>query len=403
MGFNRVSGNLLATAHDGDLRIWDLRKGSCPIQYITAHLARIHGINWSHNHESKLTTASQDGTVKYFDINNPRRAERIITTFSPVWRARYTPFADGLVTVIVPNMRRGENSILLWKNGCQTTPICSFVGHTDVILDFAFRPNRSNLNEMELVTWSRDQTLRIWKIDEKMQKACGKDSDDDDTLLGDINLHKSNQIELCSLQHEFSLLNIPNIDVEKLDAVKRCAMVRISANGHAVMLEVNFPLEYPTQGYNPEFRFLQGTSLNDNLSINLMKVLKTSASHRVKKGRTCLEQCLRALVTALKKSTSGGDKRYLQLQSPRLEGALSSALHDACVPFPKTSGARFNQNGHLVTFSRPLNIKRLNLQHHNTTPRALSALSGGYLGNVMGSQPVLYRDLQDSVFIKIRF
>lgn len=114
VGFNRVSGNLLATAHDGDLRIWDQRKGTCPVQYITAHLARyilrqkniiifmfyiyfyfyfkfrIHGINWSHRHETHLTTASQDGTVKYFDINNPRRAERIITTSSPVWRARYT-------------------------------------------------------------------------------------------------------------------------------------------------------------------------------------------------------------------------------------------------------------------------------------------------------------------------
>lgn len=51
---------------------------------------RIHGINWSHKQETHLTTASQDGTVKYFDINNPRRAEKIITTSSPVWRARYT-------------------------------------------------------------------------------------------------------------------------------------------------------------------------------------------------------------------------------------------------------------------------------------------------------------------------
>lgn len=50
----------------------------------------IHGINWSHKQETHLTTASQDGTVKYFDINNPRRAEKIITTSSPVWRARYT-------------------------------------------------------------------------------------------------------------------------------------------------------------------------------------------------------------------------------------------------------------------------------------------------------------------------
>lgn len=65
VGFNRVSGNLIATAHDGDLRIWDIRKGSIPIQYITAHLARIHGINWSHKEETHLATASQDGTVKY--------------------------------------------------------------------------------------------------------------------------------------------------------------------------------------------------------------------------------------------------------------------------------------------------------------------------------------------------
>lgn len=110
VGFNRVSGNLIATAHDGDLRIWDIRKGSRPVQYITAHLNRIHGINWSHHEESNLITASQvkdcfknsknglkfknlslnfkiffqDGSVKFFDINNPRRAERIITTATPV-------------------------------------------------------------------------------------------------------------------------------------------------------------------------------------------------------------------------------------------------------------------------------------------------------------------------------
>jgi hypothetical protein len=122
-----------------------------------------------------------------------------------------------------------------------------------------------------------------------------------------------------------------------------------------------------------------------------MKTLKVTANQRLKKGRTCLEQCLRALVTQLKKSTSGGDdKGHLRLQSPRLEGALSSALHDACVPFPRTSGARFSQVGILVTFSKPLNTKRISLKTHNTTPRALSALSGGYLGNVMGSQPILY-------------
>lgn len=333
VGFNRVSGNLLATAHDGDLRIWDQRKGSCPIQYITAHLARIHGINWSHKQETHLTTASQDGTVKYFDIVNPRRAEKIITTASPVWRARYTPFADGLITVIVPHLGRGENSLLLWNNSQQKKPICSFVGHTDVILDFAFRPNRSHSRNMELVTWSRDQTLRIWRIDEKLQKLCGSEKyEDDDLIMDDLTNHKSldqntedtQSTASCSLQHEFSLLNtnIPHIDVEVLDPIKRNAMVRISANGHIVMLQVSFTLDYPNPGTIPEFSYCKGTSLDEHLSTSLMKVLKTCAMQRTKKGRTCLEQCLRALVTALKKSTSGGDKGHLRLQSPRLEGLL---------------------------------------------------------------------------------
>ncbi|XP_058820049.1 GATOR complex protein Wdr59 isoform X1 [Topomyia yanbarensis] len=415
VGFNRVSGNLVATAHDGDLRIWDQRKGSCPIQYITAHLSRIHGINWSHDHETSLSTASQDGTVKYFDINNPRRAEKIITTSCPVWRARYTPFADGLVTISVPHQGRGEHSLLMWNNSKQDTPICSLAGHTDVVLDFAWRRNSLVDSDPELITWSRDQTLRIWRIDEEVRKLCERfTSEDDDGLVIEegSNLSKvssGNSMKSptrekqpsVSLQHEFSLLNpnIPHIDIEVLDPTKRTATVRISVNGYVIMLQVNFPQQYPNNGIGPEFVYCQGTSLDDNLSVTLMKVLRMTASQRVKKGRTCLEQCLRALVTQLKKSTSNGDK-HLRLQSPRLEGALSSALHDACVPFPKTSGARFNQVGILVTFSRPLNTKRISLKHQNTTPRALSALSGGYLGNVMGSQPILYahRDPSASSF-----
>lgn len=402
VGFNRVSGNLIATAHDGDLRIWDQRKGSCPIQYITAHLARIHGINWSHEHETRLTTACQDGSVKYFDINHPRKAEAIITTDSIVWRARYTPFSNGLVTVIVPQLERGANSLLLWNNSRQTTPVCSFVGHKDVVLDFAWRPKRdSNSPDKELISWSRDQTLRVWKVNQSMQKMCATnyfDIEEDDFVIEDFNIQRSQSttkvpVQSCSLQHEFSLLNtnIPHIDVQVLDSIKRNSQVKISANGHIVLLQVSFPLSYPDQKESPEFEYLEGTSLDQNLQLTFLKKLKAVANERVKKGRPCLEQCLRTLVTALKKTSSGREKGHFgRLQSPRLEGALSGALHDACVPFPKTSGARFGRNDLLITFACPLNTKRLGLKQQSTTPRAYAALSGGYLGNVMGTKPILY-------------
>lgn len=404
VGFNRVSGNLIATAHDGDLRIWDIRKGARPMQYITAHLNRIHGINWSHNSESTLITSSQDGSVKFFDINNPRRAERIITTStpSPVWRARYTPpiFKDGLVTIIVPHLGSSdssENSLLLWNNSkssqSQSTPVCSFVGHTDVILDFAYRNKRNQQvqDELEIFTWSRDQTFRVWKLDKELQKLCSQSSIETESGEIALDYHQGKSLQpSCSLQHEFSLIffpNIPGVQNYECDPLKRNAMIRIVANGYVIVLQVIFPSGYPVLNQPPVFEFCQGTSLDESLSLKLMKVLKDMALSRVKKGRTCLEQCLRALVGDLKKE-SGGDKAHLRLQSPRLEGALSGVL-DACIPFPKTSGVRFNQVGMLVTFSRPFAAKRFNLRNQ-TTPRALSALSGGYLGNVNGSKPVFY-------------
>lgn len=231
--------------------------------------------------------------------------------------------------MIVPNLGRGENSLLLWNNAKQSAPICSFLGHSDVILDFAWRPNRSyDHSDMELVTWSRDQTLRVWNVDETIQKMCETESPDEDEsvvsgvlLEQGIPIHSKASSSLTkhfqrtpiasdlklipkfSLQHEFSLLNtnIPHIDVEVLDAVKRHAMIRVSANGHVIMLQVVFPENYPHNDYPPDFIYCQGTSIDDNLAESLIDVLKANAQNRLKKGKTCLEQCLRALVTTLKK------------------------------------------------------------------------------------------------------
>lgn len=87
----------------------------------------------------------------------------------------------------------------------------------------------------------------------------------------------------------------------------------------------------------------------------------------------------------------GFERLPFRLQSPRLECALSGALHDACIPFPRTSAVAFNIVGLLCTFSQTLRTKRLTLRHQNRTPRTLSSINGGgLLGNVIGPQPVLY-------------
>lgn len=62
--WNKISPNVLATSHEGDVRLWDPRKSVAPVAYITAHLSKIHGIDWSPISENQLATSGQDACVK---------------------------------------------------------------------------------------------------------------------------------------------------------------------------------------------------------------------------------------------------------------------------------------------------------------------------------------------------
>ncbi|KAJ3220925.1 hypothetical protein HK099_003910 [Clydaea vesicula] len=133
--WNRKNEWLLASSHDSDLRIWDIRKGTTPITLITAHMNKIYGIDWSWNKENEIVTCGQDRFVKFWDLNQPRLCQSSIITSSPVWRARYTPFGDGIITM----PQRKDTHLSLWRVGNVTTPVFSFVGHSDVPREFVWR------------------------------------------------------------------------------------------------------------------------------------------------------------------------------------------------------------------------------------------------------------------------
>uniref|UniRef100_A0A1B0ADY2 Uncharacterized protein n=1 Tax=Glossina pallidipes TaxID=7398 RepID=A0A1B0ADY2_GLOPL len=147
-----------------------------------------------------------------------------------VWRARYTPIGNGLVSIVVPHLGRGENSLLLWSNSKQYDPVCSFVGHRYVILDFAWRPDRENPSEIELVTWSRDRTLRVWKIDDMLLKLCEPDSDSNENYeLGresrTATPTKFQAIQASSLQQTTTTnIHIQTATAEGLDVLQMCVL-----------------------------------------------------------------------------------------------------------------------------------------------------------------------------------
>lgn len=386
--WNRTNPYLLATAHDGDVKVWDQRKGTAPVQYIAAHLSKIHGLDWSPTSDTQLATSSQDNTVKFFDTNSPRRAECILNTNSPVWRARYTPFGNGLVTVVVPQLRRGENSLLLWNIANRATPVHTFIGHRDVVLEFEWRKQRQTEADFQLITWSKDQTLLIWRIEPFLQKLCGHEPEEphDEYVTEDALETASNastnvsSVTVHPLYQEFSLLNvhIPNLEVVKMDPVRRFCTVRAKTKNYFIILQVTFPNTYP-HGVPPNFQMASGSSIEENKGQQVLQTLTHIAQQRVLKNRTCLEPCLRQLVATLEQLASDSENNR-HFDAPYMDNANIFGSNDAYIPFPRTSGAKFSSVGILVCFGRPVTSRRLSGKLESTTPRTLSAIGNLYGG-----------------------
>ncbi|XP_008194273.2 GATOR2 complex protein WDR59 [Tribolium castaneum] len=379
--WNKISSHLLATAHDGDIKIWDQRKGTAPVQYVAAHLSKIHGLDWNPNVETQLATSSQDNTVKFFDMNNPRRAEYVLTTNAPVWRARFTPFGNGLVTVVVPQLRRGENSLLLWNTANRSTPMHTFVGHRDVVLEFEWRKQRAGSLDFQLITWSKDQTLLVWKIEPFLQKLCGHEPDEprEEIAISNessevVKIKKKTSPKIQPLQQEFSLLNvhIPNLEVTAMDPVNRTCTVFANVYNFSVYLQVSFPNAYP-HGVPPTFQILHNSSVTEAAGAQLLQTLNHLAQQRVSKNRTCLESCLRQMVTTLEQLSADSENDRI-FDNSYTEPNVFGGYNDAYIPFPRTSGAKFCSVGILVCFGRAPHTRRFSGKVEATTPRALSAL-----------------------------
>ncbi|KAI1310244.1 hypothetical protein EDD11_003860 [Mortierella claussenii] len=169
--FNRKDEFTLASAHDTKVEVWDTRKGSSPYISIPAHQQKINGIDWSRKHRNHIVTCSLDKTIKFWDIDDTSQPHKEIVTKSPVWRARHTPFGHGILTM----PQRTETALSLWNRDHSSEPVCKFEGHTDTVKEFVWRVrdggDNSDQRLFQLVTWSKDQHLRLWPISEKMLEA----------------------------------------------------------------------------------------------------------------------------------------------------------------------------------------------------------------------------------------
>lgn len=81
------------------------------------------------------------------------------------------PFSNGLVTVMVPQLRR-ENSLLLWSTLDLNSPVHAFVGHDDVVLEFQWRPQKEG--ERDACQNARLSKSRCAKVNPWLSLQWGK-------------------------------------------------------------------------------------------------------------------------------------------------------------------------------------------------------------------------------------
>ncbi|XP_059060406.1 GATOR complex protein WDR59 isoform X2 [Achroia grisella] len=399
--WNKVATHVVATAHDGDIKIWDYRKHTAPIHYISAHLCKIHGVDWSPHHEYQLVTSSHDGSIKYFDINNARRPENVIMTNFPVWRAIYTPFGSGLLTIGVGwgGLPRAEQAgvIGIWVGGSLTHRL---VGHTDTVQTMVWRPNTAPSN-YQLVTWGRDQSLRVWAMHPSLLKMCNhylpddEDTEEDnnsdlsyastvgsmndlsvnDNKVQDIQMIKLSHKSTTSIDEEFeSIPKMANIEVTDINVETRTCEIHAERNGYTANLQVMFPRNVTEQTI-PKFSWLSGTNVDSPTTIKILQTINRTAHRKKKEGHRCLLHCLKTLATSIDEiPVKTNDETDSMKSSQRSQSECENA-GDSCIPFPRTCGAKWCGVNTLVVFNRPANARRLSLKHETGTPRSMSSLS----------------------------
>ncbi|BHF64700.1 WD repeat-containing protein 24 [Sparganum proliferum] len=163
VAWSDCNDKLATSSTGGDLRIWDISRGMTQTACFCGHSRTVHRIHFSPNVPNEVITASQDGTIKLFDIRD--QAQVCTKTFhqrtasaSPVRDAVFCPKKSVLLAAAQ------ENGIVnLWDTRREDRPYRSFQGHSCSILSIDWHPAWDEVNRNWFATAGcRDHLIKVW-------------------------------------------------------------------------------------------------------------------------------------------------------------------------------------------------------------------------------------------------
>ncbi|GMM55586.1 Mtc5 protein [Maudiozyma humilis] len=260
--WNHKDSNIMASSHGNDVFIWDLRNGSTPLVKLEGHKSSVNSIDFNRFKSSEIMSSSNDGTVKFWDYSRcVTNSIKTVQTDFPIWRGRYLPFGKGYC--VMP-MVGGDNSVYLMnlddtdheeefgntdcvEKASKLQPIYTFKGHSDRVIDFLWRSRHSHDTfiddrEFELVTWSKDCSLRLWPIS--------------DILYDKVNFERNKRLEEKLPDYQYMTYNreVKGNVVDNSNDYKRVKENFVTTSGLTNMNNVN------------HLNWLSGVRMNDEHS-----------------------------------------------------------------------------------------------------------------------------------------
>ncbi len=183
VAWNQHDGVKLASAHDNEFRLWDTRKGGGgAIAHFIGHTQQITGINFSHDSADQFLTASNDKTVKLWELSGSRvDSLAILQRVEPVHFAMFAPlhYGRGVLTnqYGIGEQSNAAQTINLWSVANLDSgfvPQYTFRGPSNTILSVCWRISGHENDSSSIQVASIDGTGMFWlhSVRQEHLNAC---------------------------------------------------------------------------------------------------------------------------------------------------------------------------------------------------------------------------------------
>ncbi|ORX70953.1 WD40 repeat-like protein [Linderina pennispora] len=239
------SVDLLAFSNTEMTKLASVHRNKIAVQTVdNAHMDDITSICWHPWESNILLTGSQDKTVKKLRLDGSSVSEVYTHTFPyEVMNAKFTPFGEGVLV----KLKAPDNNMLLARDNEQMEIVHRFVGHTDRVLASEWRSRgeirmddgrKIDTREFQLVSWGRDEVLRMWSVNDKTVESVGSHPDRGarQSLGNPVPSFSANFLGPDQLLHLMDQKILPR---ELLQAVAKKADLRGAATFHEFMSKEN--------------------------------------------------------------------------------------------------------------------------------------------------------------------